>query len=131
MIKLAVKVLKYLGLYPAAAGGLSHLIDIDFLTKADLLKGFLGITPHLLAIALYWVCWQWAKRSLASLPTAVANKRRIAWSLAALILIGLCVILSFTPLSESFLPGDTGVYRWYVVFAVYLAFYLCLGASMG
>lgn len=126
-----LKSLKLASLVPPIVGGIvGQLLDAKFLEKLDPLKGFLGFTPHLFALAVFALAWIWATHlyKLKS-KTAVAKLQR-NWSLAALFLFVVFVPLVFAPLPESILLPPYGIARWYLAMAVYLAFYLCLGSSL-
>ncbi len=123
-----VNLLKWLGLVPAADGLLGQVLDVDSMKSLDLLRGYLGVFPHALGIVLFFVFRLLATRWNTGAPTAAAERRRLAATVAAAILFCVCVVLWFASVPET-APQPIIRGRWVVATLFYLSFYTCLGLS--
>jgi hypothetical protein len=125
------KLIKLAGLIPLLGGGIADKIfDIDFLKELDLLKGFQGVKPHLIALLAFVVAGIRARNYYKTRIERENDVSRRHWSTAALVLFVTCLLFAFVPLPETALFENLANTRWYLAAALYIAFYLCLGPSM-
>jgi hypothetical protein len=122
---------KLLGLVPGLVGGLlSRLLDFDFLKQFDLLKGFLGVTPHIAALALFCVGWLYFHSVSSGLRVDRQNRYRRRWTGIAFGLLVLVLLLALVPFPEDLFTPTLTLVRWYLATILYLAFYVSLAASL-
>jgi hypothetical protein len=124
------KIIKLAGLIPLVACGIADKIfDIDFLKELDLLKGFQGIKPHLIALMAYVIAGIRARNHYKTKPEAENDLSRRRWSTWALALFVLCLLIANVPLPDTAFFETYAIVRWYIAAALYVFFYLCLGAA--
>ena len=122
---------KLLGLVPGLVGGLlSRLLDFEFLKQFDLLKGFLGVTPHIAALTLFCVGWLYFHSVSSELQVDRQNRFRRRWTGIAFSLLVLILFLALVPFPEHLFAPTLTLVRWYLMTIVYLAFYASLAASL-
>jgi hypothetical protein len=125
------RLIKLAGLVPMLGGGLADkIVDIDFLKELDLLKGFQGIRPHLMAFLACVVAGIWSRLRYKTRTDQKNDLSRRRWSTAAVVFFGPCLLLAFLPLPDTDFFQNMANTRWYLASLLYILFYLCLGASI-
>jgi hypothetical protein len=127
-MKFLSNLLKWAGLLPAADGVVANLTDWEFMERFDILHGFLGVTPHVVGGVLFFLTRGWAVSRNKVVPADVAENRRRAGWIGALVLFALCVALTLAPFPES-TPDTIVKLRWWTAALLYLLFYCFLGYS--
>ncbi|HUH85219.1 MAG TPA: hypothetical protein VLX85_11450 [Stellaceae bacterium] len=119
------------GAWPAAQL-LAQLIDIEFLERLDLIKGFLGVLPHLIAVVGFVLFLIVPSLYLASYPASAARIDRLRKPLYAIVLIAFLVSLNLVLISlpDTAFWSDLTVVRLWLTVVAYLIWIWGLGALL-